>query len=288
MKNLMRPVRSRLKANPIALFAYRMFLRKFPIDKDEVNELWISSQLGCAPLSRLNRQLFSTIANHLLVGQRPVIIDVGANDGWFLRNCDRFFKPICAYVFEPLPAMRKTLENLAQSLDFEVFCRFSALGSKQDECIMHEYSTSGLSSLHSLSNDYLYNENLPSDLKSEYRVPVERLDQVLSGISKKTENPLLLKIDTQGHEMEVLKGATDLFERKLIDILVIESLTMTKYEKQPLIYETFEYVRKLDFILYDMYPSYREEETGQVSEYDLILVSRLWYENRFPKYAKLC
>jgi hypothetical protein len=64
------------------------------------------------------------------------------------------------------------------------------------------------------------------------QVPIKRLDACLSS---PLPRPVLLKIDVQGFELEVLKGATDLLPE--IDAVYVEASYIELYEGQALHHE---------------------------------------------------
>ena len=52
----------------------------------------------------------------------------------------------------------------------------------------------------------------------------------------------MLKIDTQGYDLEVLKGAKETL--RIIDFLFIEASTAKVYENQPLLSDIINFVEK--------------------------------------------
>jgi hypothetical protein len=80
---------------------------------------------------------------------------------------------------------------------------------------------------------------------------------------------IVLKIDTQGYELEVLKGATSLLRSDRVAVVVLELMVKEKYDGQGSIDEVIRFLRDLGYEIYDIARGCREV-TGQVSEYDFV------------------
>jgi FkbM family methyltransferase len=65
----------------------------------------------------------------------------------------------------------------------------------------------------------------------------------------------LLKIDTQGYELEVLKGATRLLNSKSIGIIYTEVCFVRYYQHQPLFQDVYDYLYKQGYRLVALYES---------------------------------
>lgn len=61
------------------------------------------------------------------------------------------------------------------------------------------------------------------------------------------DGPILLKLDVQGYEKEVLKGASEFIKR--VDYLLFEASFVSMYEGEPLFEEMHDFVRGLGFRL---------------------------------------
>ena len=81
-----------------------------------------------------------------------------------------------------------------------------------------------------------------------------------------------LKIDTQGTELSILKGAKNLLEQKRINIIKLEVTTIPVYKNQVLFSEIDAFLRKLNYTLVDFitypkeyYPSFQKKITTKHS-----------------------
>lgn len=136
---------------------------------------------------RLEREL--PIVCDLLPG-RPLVIDVGANNGVYTYALSKIGAQVEA--FEPLPGCVRALEAFESS---QVNVHAVALSSYSGESEIfvprkNGVTHTGLASFRRPAGNY---ETVP--------VPVRRLDEY--GF----RNVSFMKIDVEGHELEVLKGA---------------------------------------------------------------------------------
>jgi FkbM family methyltransferase len=125
-----------------------------------------------------------------------IAIDVGANYGTYSILFSRYFKSVIAY--EAHPVTFKILEqNLGQLPNIQV--NPYAISSSTGQGLIHEYRKNHSGSA-SLENLHWVAEN---PLKSS-QVQKSTLDIQLGAITSKIG---LIKIDVEGHELEVLKGS---------------------------------------------------------------------------------
>ena len=160
---------------------------------------------------------------------KPVIFDVGANEGKYAREVMKRNPQARLYCFEPHPRTFSRLTETAQKLGFQAL----NLGCSEapGEMPLYDYSAGdghGSGSTHaSLSRDALAREG--GQPVSETLVQLVALDDFCrqAGI----DNIRLLKIDTEGFELQVLKGAQELVSRGAIDLIQFEFNEMNPYTR---------------------------------------------------------
>ena len=137
-----------------------------------------------------------------LIAPASRVVDVGANIGIYALPWAAANAGVTVHCFEPNPAVRARLErNVALNrLGARIRLHSEALSDRAGTATLH--GSDDLSSL---------NEGVHSGRQAApVEVPLARLDDVLGG-----EGPLvsLVKIDVQGHELEVLRGAEAVISR---------------------------------------------------------------------------
>jgi FkbM family methyltransferase len=172
---------------------------------------------------------FEMLSALLSYDVRPAsIIDVGANVGQFTVAAAKKIPNAHVHSFEPLPDCASRLRRNVDRLR-NVSVYGLALGETEGRCAMHVNSYTLSSSLLSLAP--AHQQAFP------YETEVGTLDVAVSTLDKTFERidlprPILLKIDVQGYEAKVLKGAANLL--KGIDHAVIEASLKPMYEGETL------------------------------------------------------
>lgn len=176
---------------------------------------------------------------------RPaVIFDIGANCGQSVQT----FKELCPgsfiHSFEPSPTVYRQLVENVKLFD-GVRTNNSAVGSSCGEQIFLENSQSEMSS-------FLRPGQLGwGKVDKETPVQVVTLDEYC--YANQVDSITLLKIDTQGYELEVLKGAQTLMKGDRIQLIYLEVNFAEIYEGLPQFDETFRFLSDNNFGLVSFY-----------------------------------
>jgi FkbM family methyltransferase len=205
-------------------------------------------------------RLFRQMQTHRI----DAVIDVGANDGGYGRflRAGGFGGAILS--FEPLSAAHAAL-TLAASPDphWHVAPRM-ALGEVEGTADIHVAGNSTSSSL--LPMKALHVDAAP---QSKYvgieQVPVGPLDGVRHAAIDKASR-ILLKIDTQGYEMPVLRGAAALL-RRVIGVQLELSLAPL-YEGQALYREIIDTLSDAGLELWNVLPGFVDPTSGRMLQFD--------------------
>jgi len=154
---------------------------------------------------------------HTLQGADPCIVfDVGANKGKYASLVKGLHPAAKVYAFEPNPPAYEKLKDLARSKDF--FCFKLGLSSEEKVQILYD-RLNGEGSEHAS----LYAEVMSLLHKTEINgkeIALSTLDGMMTKLNIEYIN--LLKIDTEGHELEVLRGAREALKNKRIRMIQFE------------------------------------------------------------------
>ena len=197
--------------------------------------------------------------------------DVGANRGQyyrFLRNSVGFKGSILS--FEPLSELNGRLsEKSKQDPDWHVFP--FALGEKNEQLAINVMQSNDMSSFLSPDSnhtDRFRDSNKP--VKTEM-VEVKCLNDIYEEISKKYgARKSYLKMDTQGFDLNVIKGGAEVISNYIA--LQTEASVLPLYEGMPDYRETISYLNSIGFELSGVYPVTVDEKLRLI-EFDCVMVN---------------
>lgn len=160
----------------------------------------------------------------------PTLIDVGIGEGGSHLLYKHF--PDARMVFiDPMEECRQAVKEYLEIKD-NVYIA-TALGSAKTSTVINVLRSQSMSSL--LNRPKIY--SCDEETVENREVPVQRLDDVIDQLSLDT--PYGIKIDTEGYELEVLKGAPKTLQNTLFVIVEfhfwVNYVTKNPYSLQDLI-----------------------------------------------------
>lgn len=222
----------------------------------------------CNPAEHLYRTV-QYIRTHQLENSGAYILDIGVADG---ATCNFFSKEFPAHQvigFEPVKtsfdhASAQTKQQANISL------RHMALSDRRGETTVNITSDSLSSSLNEIDYGTLDTESKAYSSKFE---TIERQPVTMSTLDHeiKDQKILLIKIDTQGTELTILKGGIETLKRT--KLILIEMNNHQLYKNSCQYYEVDEFLRQQGFALKDIYVTYRDK--GYMKEYDALYINTL-------------
>jgi FkbM family methyltransferase len=147
----------------------------------------------------------------------PVVLDIGANVGDFSRRVKAAAPWARVFAFEPHPAIFPRTQAAAKAAGFEAIQ--AGCGEKRGQFTLYDYSDFRAGSQHaSLYQDVI--EELHGASAAAHDVQIITVDDFLC--ERNIDHVLLLKIDTEGHEANVLRGARRALDDDRIDFVQFE------------------------------------------------------------------
>ena len=196
-----------------------------------------------------------------------LVFDAGANVGQYATGLlDAGFKGRIVS-FEPLLQVREALLAAASRYGdrWQVAPRM-ALSESRDKAILHITKNLASSSLLEISSDLARIANEASEV-GQIEVETRRLDEVVESLGLKFGRAFL-KMDTQGSELTILRGATGVLPG--IVGLQVEMSCVALYDKQVLDDEIRAFALKEGFELWDLNPEFRDPDTMRLLQYDAV------------------
>ena len=215
------------------------------------------------------------------------VVDVGANIGQTLESFLSWWPTARCLSLEPLPAAFAELQDVVAKYSVRAEAINSGVSSSSGKLTLNgSKAQSSNSSFHQLNKsaetiqahrglrDSPSNLELGSEDKYVVDVSVEKLDDILTSSKNKSagwfnENGVdILKIDTQGWELEVLRGATEAL--KQTKVVITEWQFDDVYGQPPPIHELDKIISDAGLRLWDISHIYKDLKTMRTLWVDLI------------------
>jgi FkbM family methyltransferase len=180
------------------------------------------------------------------------IIDIGANVGAWSRSASAIFPGVPIHMIEAQPDLEPALE--ATGLPYSL----ALLGREARQSVPFFLSGTGPSVL----------EEQTTFEKGVTELCMARLDDIPE--VKAIPDPLLVKLDVQGYELEVLSGAPETLDRTEV---ILSEVSLLEYNSgQPLMAEVIAWLAERDFLPYDICGGLRRSSDGALFQTDMIFV----------------
>jgi FkbM family methyltransferase len=181
----------------------------------------------------------------------PLIFDVGANRGQTIERFRQGFERPVIHAFEP---GRAAFAELQRRYDGRpgVILNNMALGSRSESRMFLDNDHDDMSSFLEPS------ATAWGAITSRYPVDVITLDEYCAG--RGIGRIDILKIDTQGFDLQVLAGAQGLMQASAIHLIYTEIIFSKMYEGLPRLDETYAFIADRGFALVSFYDFYYQHE----------------------------
>jgi FkbM family methyltransferase len=199
---------------------------------------------------------------------RPVFLDAGTNEGDFTALLREEF-PACAInAVEPNPELARKLRERFSSSPVRVW--EAALHDHEGTIDLELHAHSGTSSVlprPSAGRRYYASSDR---VVATVKVPCMTLDRLAQqgGIDRFD----LVKLDTQGAELAILRGARGLLASAAIDVIYTEFFVVPHYEGAAMLHELWAALAAHGYVMYDLFKG-PYGRNGQLRFGDAIFVS---------------
>jgi len=167
------------------------------------------------------------------------VIDIGSNKGQFSLLTRYYFPKAKIYSFEP---QGRILSKQKKIFSNDSNIKFFQMGLGNEKCNKKFYVTNREDSSSFLEPKNTYVETYK--IKSFKKIKINKLENMIN--SDKLEKNVLVKLDVQGFELEVLKGAKKLLNK--IDYIITEMSYQNIYKNQVVRSDLKLFLKKNNFV----------------------------------------
>lgn len=205
------------------------------------------------------------VAEHLRsLGFRPAtVIDVGV--GYGTEELYETFGQARHLLVEPLAEFEPVLKRLAKRYGAQYV--LAAAGSAAGQATLHVHSDLiGTSLLE--ESEGAHADGVPR------QVPMVRLDELCG--QRQLKGPCLMKLDTQGGELDVLRGAEGILGDT--EVIIMEVMMLQFLRGCGTLHEILPFMAERGFAAYDIFGNHARPLDGALAQVDMVFVKK---EGRF-------
>ena len=196
-----------------------------------------------------------------------LFIDIGANRGQFSLAAQKAFPSAEIMCFEPLTSAYKVLDTIFRSKP-KVKTHHVAIGDAETEMAINVSKREDSSSLLDILDSQT--KIFPgTGRRDTEQVTVRRLSNFIPG--EGLLKSIFVKIDVQGYELEVLKGALDII--KGINYFYIECSFLELYKGQAIASDVIEFLSNQGFLLDGIY-NLHHDRAGMAVQADCLFINK--------------
>jgi FkbM family methyltransferase len=174
-----------------------------------------------------------SLLNLKSLGWRPrFVVDCGAYEGYWTKEFLSMFPEAKMLLIE---AQLAKVEKIKQKISNNILVCCSLLGSSDDEEVFFSVNETASSVV------------LDRNPENVFKMTTRMLDSIITDM--KFSSPDFLKLDVQGFEIEVLKGAKSALSTS--EFVLIE-MTLMPLNHEPFMLEVMNYMDTVGFQLYDI------------------------------------
>ena len=203
------------------------------------------------------------------------VIDVGAASGTFSNQCHQVFPAATYLLIEPLQEFLSPLKRLLKTIP-QAHCEHAAASSYEGSMRLNVH--------HDLVGSSLYNEvEEGTDINGTPReVRTVTIDGMVA--RRQARPPYLIKIDVQGAELDVLRGAENAL--KHTEYILLEVSLFQFFKNGPSFSDVVAYMKDKGFVPYDLYELQYRPLDCALAQVDIAFVREAGDFRKTHAYAK--
>lgn len=194
-----------------------------------------------------------------------LVFDVGANTGQYATNLRSLGYRGRIVSFEPLTSAYKSLVRLANE-DALWETVNVALGDQDGKVEINIAGNSQSSSILDMLPSHTISAPDSAYVGKE-EINIQKIDTIIDKY-KRPGNQLYLKIDAQGYEKTIIKGAENSLDK--ITGIQLEVSLIPLYKDEALLADMVDYMSTKNYTLMSLEPGYGDPSTGQLLQVDCI------------------
>jgi len=210
---------------------------------------------------------FGLLANLNTLSKRGVfdevdaVIDVGANIGQFAYMAHVALPKLPIFSFEPDPVCFTGLQRTFAAHHISGKCFPLAISDREGQVALNVYESPANNSLLPRQNEH------PMAVRQVNCATLDSLCTELSAV-----HAPFLKIDVQGAELAVLRGATEFLKR--CKFVMLETSLVHSYEGNAHIADAFSFMRDAGFVCWEIVDALRKKKPDELGivEMDLLFI----------------
>jgi FkbM family methyltransferase len=220
---------------------------------------------------------FDDIRYHFKEYQFKTFFDVGANIGQSVSHIRKNFEKVDIFCFEPVS---KTFDILKiNTANQNVTCYQIALGAQNTEMDIYIDRNNKGSDMNSLKNITRPDHSDQIDLVKE-KIIVQTLDDFCS--SNSINKIDYLKIDTEGYDLEVLKGGSNFIKNQSVGFIEVEVGMNPENKFHVGFVEVKKYLENFGYRIYGIYEQMQEwpTKTPVLRRVNVLYISKPLYSKQ--------
>jgi FkbM family methyltransferase len=196
------------------------------------------------------------VQGNLLAHEARVIFDIGANRGHVSQRYADIFPDAFIHAFEPFEEFHTDFRN--QNPDGSRY-RLNALALSDREGTA-EFHLNKSGDTNSLLESIQIGANSDASCITVGTQQVRTMTLSAYCSEADIRGIDILKMDTQGSELSILKGGESLLKDQRIRLIYTEAYFKPQYKEQPLLYDIANYLKQFNYYLEGIYdPFYNEQ-----------------------------